>query len=156
MSKELATLNTRFNLNLSTKIENRSNSSFNCMGFALGTYEWEELWSYGCTNDREVEFDECVGEMLDLGLDSHFPSVRIIDSPEEINDNEYCIAMRLAEDDFHFVRQMPNGEWWHKPGRNTIREMPEEDVFADFWESPDGAIIYDSALVLFAVIAANI
>lgn len=156
MSKELAALNTRFNLNLSSKVADRADTYFNCMGFALGTYEWEELWAYGCTDNREEELDECVEEMLDLSFDCHFPSVRLIDSPEEVDENEYCVAMRLAEDDFHFVRQMPNGEWWHKPGSHTIRKMSEEEVFADSWESPSGNIIYDSAIILFAVAAMGV
>lgn len=52
------------------------------------------------------------------------------DLEEEINENEYKIAVYVNPDyDFHFARQDSNGEWSEKNGwRNPIKTLKPEDV----------------------------
>lgn len=136
---------------------------YNCMGYAIGTYNWELLDSFCWTPQfrggnifEEPKLDMgfmnntlmcCVDEVLE-----RFPQLRLIDSPTEIKDNERAIAFRLSETDFHWLRLGSDGIWTHKPGNSTIREMSEEE-FCGEWcaDLRDGPYISDT--VFFAVAA---
>lgn len=59
----LEKLNREYNLNISNADEiDAHESSYNCMGFALGTYEWEEVEAYGYGEDEVPIYDEETGE----------------------------------------------------------------------------------------------
>ena len=133
------------NKNLSLEeVVNVRNGQFNCMGFAFGrlgclSYGWDtgDVWTdaYSIEEDQEI-----------LGL----PTLRIIDSENELKDNEYLVAFRLAEDDFHFLRKFDDGKWYEKSG--CCGEVLEycNDI-EETWFSQFGCIEYDSEIVYFAV-----
>lgn len=152
---DLQEFNELFDLNISN--DDVYNDEFNCMGFALGTYEWDQIEDYGYNPyfDDEPEFAEeevldlAIGDVCELSdygyiidLDErepiavHYPHIRYMgiynknekDFVEKLNPNEYLVAMRLAEDDFHFARRMENGSWYHKPGYTAIRKMEETEL----------------------------
>ena len=131
---------------------------YNCMGYAIGTYEWELLEEFRWTPvdhqtgqlDMEHMNDtlwDCVDEIL-----KRFSQMRLIKSPRDMKANEHAVAFRISETDFHWARLGSDGIWTHKPGNSTIREMSEEEFCgewcADLREDP-----YISDTIFFAVAA---
>lgn len=132
---------------------------YNCMGFALGSYNWDEIDTCGYRgyydDDDEEYWDEPDDNTLLCAVDdvlnysdyevcygkgvNFYPHIRFLDlytfsSKEEdfvkmLDDDEYLVAMRLDEDDFHFARRMKDGSWWHKPGSWEIRKMNDNDLY---------------------------
>ena len=134
------------------------NGEYNCMGYAIGTYEWELLEEFRWTPvdhqtgqlDMEHMNDtlwDCVDEIL-----KRFSQMRLIKSPRDMKANEHAVAFRISETDFHWARLGSDGIWTHKPGNSTIREMSEEEFCgewcADLREDP-----YISDTIFFAVAA---
>lgn len=124
--------------------------SYNCMGYALGTFEWEALDSFVEIEREDPEFLaditlECVAE-----LEDNFEYLRRIERPEDVLDNEYAIAFRMGYDDFHFLRQNSDGSWTHKPGNNVIQTISKEEVFSFAW-CPQRFFPYVSEIYFFAV-----
>lgn len=122
----------------------------NCGGYALGTCDWycpssfqdnEELEcvkefhnTYGWEScDDEYDPDGYAGvcnALADIYIDDmeNDPDIEIreVDGPDSKLDNdERLIAFRASIDDFHYARQMSNGEWTHKRGRCPIEDMSE-------------------------------
>lgn len=136
----------------------QSRFHYNCMGYAIGTYEWEYLDNFSWTPvDRDtgkLDMDymqdvlwDCVDEIL-----AQFPQMRLIKSPRELRSNEHVVAFRLSETDFHWVRLGSDGIWTHKPGNSTIRVM-SEDEFCGEWCAGARPDPYISDTIFFAVAA---
>ena len=133
-------------------------TGYNCMGFAFGSYDWDTIDSGGYYPDEDVDKEiyrddeatdkdillSAVDDVLTYSNYSYkngyiYPHIRFLDlytfsSKEEdfvkmLDDDEYLVAMRLDEDDFHFARRMKDGSWWHKPGRWEIRKMNDNDLY---------------------------
>lgn len=161
----LCELSDAYGLNLSTEVSERADWDYNCMGFALGTYDWNGLcnfqYSYEFDYDNEehsnyMEFRdevcwECAAELENLHYtDPYFPKMRMVENEKNLHDNEYLIAMRVSEDDFHFMRRMSDGRWFEKCGAGILRECTDA-VWEDEWISPNEEIFYNSVIILFAV-----
>lgn len=136
---------------------------YNCGGYALGLFNWFLPWA------TEDEGKYCQGNLLDWLFDlqtfdhekvekqlvhtvaymiGFFKGrLREINSIEELKSDEYAIAYKMGNDDFHFAKRMSNGVWYHKMGGTPIRRIPKEIVFAEEW---DGGRYY-SRTVLFAM-----
>ena len=132
-----------------------SRHEYNCMGYALGSYEWEYLENFRWTSlddetgelDMEIMGDilhDCVYEIL-----KRCGYVRLINSPKDIVKGERVIAFRLSETDFHWARLGSDGIWTHKPGSGVIKEMTEQELYGEW--CPDRADPYISEIVYFAV-----
>lgn len=151
--------------NFQTVLKDTNNSivtadqyNYNCMSYALGVYDnWLGLNAFehsycedNCDKiDYDYMYDVFVGCCLELEMEY---GVRRISGPEAaLNDNERMIAFRIGADDFHFARRNSDGVWTHKPGRNTIREMTEEELLGEVW-SEDRFFPYVSEVAFFAVI----
>ena len=65
---DLNTLNSTYQLNLDPSIIHKVESTYNCMGFALGTYEWEEFDTYGYLVDDEECSEEVKEQMMREGI----------------------------------------------------------------------------------------
>lgn len=122
---------------------------YNCMGYALGTFEWDEpvnfvsIYEEGYDDVEDVAY-RCVEEI------KCYENVRIISSIDELEIDEYMIAFRTGCDDFHFVRQNSDGSWTHKKGSGIIEEIEEKEVFSDIW-CAERAYPYISKIYYFAV-----
>ena len=122
----------------------------NCGGYALGTCDWycpssfqdnEELEcvkefhnTYGwesCDDEYDPDgYAEVCNALADIYIDDMENDsdieVREVGGPDSKLDNdERLIAFRASIDDFHYARQMSNGEWTHKRGRCPIEDMSE-------------------------------
>lgn len=113
---------------------------FNCAGYALNTFSWY------CPDARHTKSGKDHAQKL---LDD-FPDLRLIQSVEELLPDEYAIAFRTSETDFHFVKRCDNGQWRHKRGWSyDIEYMSTKEVFSARWceSRPDP---YDGTIWLFA------
>lgn len=160
----LEEVNVEYELNLSQDVAERHDCEYNCMGFALGTYEWEDLEDFEYTDDLEDEDEEyaialrssiCYECALKLTLLSlyveNYPCMRVLDNRfEKLADDEYMIAMKVSEDDYHFRRQMDDGKWYEKCGGGPIKECTDTVHDEDWW-SLHGRLHYDSNTVYLAV-----
>jgi len=145
-----------------TEIIDECFGSYNCMGFAFGSYEWDKIDSCGYYPDEDVDKeiyrdDEATDEDILLSAvddvlsysgycpeywdkSIQYPDIRFIgiytckskeqDFLKRLKKGEYLVAMRLAEDDFHFARRMEDGSWWHKPGDLEIRKMENPNLYS--------------------------
>lgn len=159
----LLTLNEDYNLNLSTEVSERSGWDYNYMGFAIGTYEWEDLYNFKYTYESEYEDEEeiwearnevcmsCADELVTLHeIDEKYPKMRVVRNENDLRDNEYLIAMRMAEEDFHFMRRMDDGRWFEKCGPNILRECTDK-VYNDSWYSTLLVNEYNSMIIFLVV-----
>ena len=162
-SMNLMELNKNYNLNLSEDVSSRDRWDYNCMGFAIGTYEWEELDSFELTYEdlEEESYAEvekrrndvcyrCALELTLMHLHGNYPQMRIVDKDEAIKASEMLIALKLAEEDFHFMRRFPDGKWYEKCGASVIRECTDT-VEEDEWFTPSGCTCYNSETIYLAV-----
>ena len=85
-------------------------------------------------------------------------SMRIIDSYDSpINPNEYRIALRSGEADYHFMLQHSDGSWSHKPSSLPSRLIAGDNPSEIAWDgyAKTGRVIcnnyYNSKTVYFAV-----
>ena len=155
----LVTLVTDYGLRLSReKAERLNRRGYNCMGFALNTFNWECLYDFEYTYDNDFEFlikernavcRNCVDEILSLSNKQGYPLIREVNSEVDLQDGEYLMAFRIAADDFHFMRRMPDGRWFEKCGSTILRECTDK-VFDNEWNCITGKINYDSDIYLFA------
>lgn len=155
----LTELNSKYHFTeVDTELIDDRYTGYNCMGFAFGSYDWDTIDScgyYGCYDDDDDEYwadteaDDntllcAVDDVLTFSDYSYedgyrYPHIRFLDlyteeSEEEefvkmLEKDEYLVAMRLDEDDFHFARRMEDGSWWHKPGSWEIRKMYDNDLY---------------------------
>lgn len=132
-----------------TKIEN-----YNCGGYAFGIFSWlhcntdrKPLDYCYCENayQRKRVRDDCVAHLLRT-----VPNIRVVRRDEHLNPDEYLVAFRMSNTDFHFIKQKPDGSWWHKSGGTEIRPF-EGNPFGREWKRRDGAPSYRYKITLFAV-----
>ena len=160
----LMELDKNYNLNLSEDVRDRYGRDYNCMGFAIGTYEWEGLSSFEYTyedEDEDVSYVElkarrdevcyrCALEMTLMYLRGNYPRMRILENKDEIKSDETLIAMKVGEDDFHFMRRFPDGKWYEKCGGAMLRECTDVVEVAE-WESAYGTYYYNSDTIYLAL-----
>ena len=116
-----------FNITKERNTRNTDREEYNCGGYALGCYSWY------CPFTHQVrDFEKNVNQIL-----KDFPNVRLINNTQDLMPNEYMIAFRLSQDDFHFMKRSKNGVWREKRGSQPeIRIVPKSVVFGEVW-SPD-------------------
>ena len=130
--------------------------SYNCGGFALGTFDWycPYVWRNG-QYDWAQMFEECCEEMTD-----NFDLTPIRD-PSTVPVDKKVIGFRFAIDedadedadvddvviDFHFILR-EDGVWYHKPGSNRICILPESEIY-DPWPRPSLSYGYNTEIAWF-------
>ena len=129
--------------------------SYNCMGYALGTFKWEELKNFmyagGNMSKRfsksiiKHSLKACRRELIR----NH--KLRPISSPKRARATERVIAFRVGADDFHFARLNSDGTWTHKPGHSAIRCMPVEELTDKKGWSLHRTHPYNSKICYFAI-----
>lgn len=151
-----------FNRNGKRNRSNTDTDDYNCGGFALGTYSWYvpyrsdeqrqiyERWAniqmwLDAAEDADNTADSliaratvhtCVVSLLNLFVKrilEDFPSVRRVQTFEEIKPDERIILFRIGADDFHFIVSFDHKHWWHKYGWNYIEELCEDEVLDTEW-----------------------
>lgn len=145
-----------FNKENRRNLKNTDKGIYNCGGYALGTFSWycphneedEDWWFFDYSFEDEFEAYEktmyCVAKMI-LDFEGR---LRLVRSLDKVHKDERVIAFRLSSDgDFHYVKKMGNGRWYHKRGAcRWIDRMTEEEVFETDWCDR-----YDGPIVLLAM-----
>lgn len=142
-----------FNKNNTRNVRNTKKNTYNCGGYALGTFSWylpceDDDWDCSSISgevDMNTRSFMAVQAMLE-----HFAyrGIRLITNARDVRMGEYAFAFRLSSDgDFHFVRRYCNGCWYHKRGGTPwIDKMPKNEVFSEPWCGR-----YDGPIFLFAI-----
>ena len=139
-----------FNLNRKRSTRNTSKRTYNCAGYALGTYSWycpqEKDWvDYSFTNQDEAWRItlEAVAYML-----RDFPFMRIIQKAKDAKRGEKVVAFRISSDgDFHYLKKAHNNRWYHKRGaKDCIEHMTDYEAMNLDWCGR-----YDGPIVLMAI-----
>lgn len=136
-------------------IKNTYYRSYNCGGYALGTFDWyapyaddDDSVSYrNWNNDNIVDILE---DMVNFILNEFGDYIRQINDLTELEKDENAVAFRIGDDDFHFMLRHSNGHWSHKRGNQHIEKIRKKDVFSPEWINGI-SITYFSTIVLFAV-----
>ena len=165
-----------FNRNGKRNRSNTDTDDYNCGGFALGTYSWyvpyhsdEQMQIYerwaGIQMWLDVAEDaDNMADRIDARETAHtyvvsllnlfvkriledFPSVRRVQTFEEIKPDERIILFRTGADDFHFIVSFDHKHWWHKYGWNCIEELCEDEVLDTEWANGR----YFSPIVILAM-----
>lgn len=165
-----------FNRNGKRNRSNTDTDAYNCGGFALSTYSWyvpyrsdEQMNIYDRWDNIQMCLDVaedadntadridaretvhiCVVSLLNLFVKrilEDFPSVRRVQTFEEIKPDERIILFRIGADDFHFIVSFDHKHWWHKYGCNYIEELCEDEVLDTEWANGR----YFSPIVILAM-----
>ena len=137
--------------------KNTAKNTYNCGGYALGTFSWycpnreedDDFFGYdfGFYNEKDA-YRKTMYAVAIMAQDFMERGFRIISATNELEKDEYAVAFRLSSDgDFHYIRRMNNGIWYHKRGASPkIHKMRKTDVFCGDWCGR-----YDGPLVLIAI-----
>ena len=142
-------------------------TDYNCYAHAIGETEWKCV---GGSPDAVKDFDvDNVAEMVLSDAQKDGRTMRIIDSYDSpIASNEYRIALRTGDADYHFMVQHNDGSWSHKPGICSTRLINGANPSVVSWDAPkidpyfyyyygivkevgSEANYYDSKTIYFAV-----
>lgn len=123
-------------------IKNTDKGSYNCGGYALGTFSWYVPYSKRDTWVYPIPLEKLIEQML-----KDFPNLRMIDNINEVQKNEYAIAFRKGDGDFHYMKKAKNGRWYNKRGCSyKIETLTQEEVLDKNWYN-----WYDEPITLFAM-----
>lgn len=151
-----------FNRNGKRNRSNTDADVYNCGGFALGTYSWylpyrldEQVQVYESWMEIQTWLDAAedadnIADRIDARETAHtyvvslfnlfvkriledFPSIRRVQTFDEIKSDERIILFRTGADDFHFIVSFDHKHWWHKYGWNCIEELCEDEVLDTEW-----------------------
>lgn len=94
----------------------------NCMSWAIqDPSDWFLLPSY-----RRVPFYKSALKFAEMY------NVKPIEKKDMVLGKEY-IALRITDDDFHFMRRNATGHWTHKQGPQPVKTISQKRVFAKSW-----------------------
>lgn len=131
-------------------VANTDMSKFNCAGYAFGTYSW---WQPSELRVGRIYSKKGRGLRFATKMVlAEIPNCRRIRNMKMAKADEYVVAMRLADDDFHFIRHDTEEVWSHKRGSEPrILTMTTEQVFSKEWSQSDSFNHYVGRIILFAV-----
>ena len=123
-------------------------TEYNCYAHALGETEWKYVGGspYAVT---DFSVDNVAAMVLDDAQEDG-RAMRIIDSFDSpIANNEYRIALRTGESDYHFMVQHNDGSWSHKPGFASTRLIDGDNPSVVSWDCPkiDSFLLYHFGIV---------
>lgn len=120
-------------------IRNTAKSAYNCAGYALETFNWFlPDTDYSGSTDDDVNTARCVKSMLKVFKGN----LRVITDVSELLDDEYAIAFRVGNGDFHFMKRAKNGIWYNKLGYlSDIRKLPANEVLNSDWNLYNGPVV---------------
>jgi len=111
-----------------------SDTDTNCVGYALGVDGWLYV---GDNNSPSFCLFTTVLMTITTSI-SNGHGIRIISSYDSpISSDEYRIALRIGESDYHFMVQHNDGSWSHKPGVCPSRLVTGDDPRAMSWDRPE-------------------
>lgn len=148
------------NIHNTRSTKNTCHYNYNCLGYATNVYLWlcpydneqecEFYFDYPILNG--VTYDEALLVTKEWILEYFGDSIREVNGVEDLHDDEYLIAYKCGYDgkdylidgfefyeddeigyDFHAMKRLPNGQWWHKCGARRCVRVSEKVALADVW-----------------------
>ncbi len=122
-----------------------SSENYNCYAYALGETEWMYV---GGSPNAVSSFDvDNVASMVMKDVKELGYSIRPIDSYDSlIFSDEYRIALRTGEEDYHFMKQHNDGSWSHKPSFCPTRQITGSNPSVVSWDVPQ--VIYQYGILM--------
>ena len=147
-----------FNRDNKRNLFNTQRHTYNCGGYALGTFSWycphneaddtaRRGYDYSF-NTQEEAWIKTMYAVSKMVLDFQ-GNLRMIKSLDQLNrGTERVVAFRLSSDgDFHYIKKSANGQWHHKQGGSfPIRRMSQDEVLNSVWCNR-----YDGPVILLAI-----
>ena len=147
------------NKNNKHTFENTRREDYNCGGYALGTFTWYRptdtfSFDFGSIDlaNKKNGIEKATQKCVDFMLKEFGNALRVIQSIEDLEENEYAIAFRIsgtAWNDFHYIKRAKNGCWYQKQGAlRQITRVSKAEVFSKQWIS--FPVKYEGQIVLLA------
>lgn len=145
--------NDPFNMAHTRNIRNTNKRSYNCGGYALGIFSWycpykenDPMMSKFACGYRTKKAGQKLTDYAITVMLEEFPTMRVVESLEEIQSDEYAILFRCSSTgDFHYIKRDKGNHWRHKRGGfSKIETMKAKHAF-DVWCDK-----YDGPIVIFA------
>ena len=116
-------------------------TDYNCYAYALGEKEWKYV---GGSSDAVSNYDvDNVAQMVLTDAENDGRVMRPIESFDSpIESNEYRIALRTGESDYHFMVQHNDGTWSHKPSLCRTRLINGANPSVVSWDAPQIDLYY--------------
>lgn len=131
-------------------IHNTEKVLYNCAGYALETFNWYRpgdtptVCEYRTSRQMRKRLRKAVQYML-----NDFPDLRVVQTFDELQSDEYGICYRIGHQDFHFIKRGDNGVFYSKQGGcEEIEKMTKEQVLERKWYS--WVVCYDSPIIKLA------
>lgn len=139
--------------------EQSNSKDQNCYGYAFGINSIDNPGDYYIRKNPQSRINNKVktvfevAELVKKDMQARNKTVRIIQSPDEVEKNEYVVALKTTTSpvfyDYHFARQLSDGTWADKQGVSNSR-WNKIDGTAIVWDGPM-FVKYNSETVYFAV-----
>ena len=104
--------------------------TYNCYGNGIGKQILDDPTGYVPGESTLTTYCRVV---KDLGGSHNVRKLKSIDDP--IRKDEFRVAMKCGQIDYHFIRQLEDGTWYNKSGRTIGTYATVEDVMANTWTS---------------------
>ena len=139
--------------------EQSNSKDQNCYGYAFGINSIDNPGDYYIRKNPQSRINNKVktvfevAELVKKDMQARNKTVRIIQSPDEVEKNEYVVALKTTTSpafyDYHFARQLSDGTWADTQGVSNSR-WNKIDGTAIVWDGPM-FVKYNSETVYFAV-----
>ena len=117
---------------------NNRNVNINCLAYAFGMDYKQDI----IVPDGNYDVSH-VASIFVRELESEGYNIRSIeDYNSPIEDDEYRIAFRTSESDYHFMVQHKDGSWSHKPGFLPSRKIDGENPSEVSWDQYEGSHLW--------------
>ena len=168
-----------YNIKNNRNAFNTDRFSYNCAGYALGTFSWyvpydmddcyeldelrDELqhcrFQIIGSDDKEKDYilrqcDNIRSEITKIYVQQmlfDFAGLRVISNFSEVDKNERIILFRVSDDgnDFHYIWSDDGKQWRHKMGSSILEDYDAEYIFDD-WIAHD-RFVYNGEIIIFAL-----
>lgn len=132
-----------------------TNYTYNCFGNGTGKQVYTNPSGY---YRGQSTADVYAAVVNDLGGPNNVRQLSSISSP--INSDEFRVAVKCGSQDYHFIRQLSNGDWYNKSGGTTGLVVSQSIVESSVWyarymkdgvATVDRSVQYDDVTIYFAV-----
>ncbi len=139
----------------SEQLSGLDSSTYNCYGNGIGKQVYKDPTGYHPSQSTAVVYAAVVN---DLGGPNNVRQLSSINS--SINSDEFRVAVKCGPRDYHFIRQLSNGDWYNKSGDRKGLVVSQDYVAGSVWylkymengvEITNENALYNDETIYFAV-----
>jgi len=131
-------------------------ANYNCGGCGIGKEFCYTPTGYKCGMSTEEAFKLVVNDIGETNIR------KLTSIYDEIEEDEWMVAFKCGDEDFHFIRRTDDGKWYNKRGGTDLIISDDAYALSDVWVSEtfyingkqyitNDPIIYDDDTVFFAL-----